>query len=212
MDLTIASKNRFMQLNELAELRDGAYENTKIYKERTKKWHDSRLRRDKDFKVGDKVLLYNYHLKMYLGKLKSKWYGLNIVTAVYLYGVVEITDKNGFSFKVNGERLKQYYEGNIDREDEEVVEFVTSTTFQYSVSTTMDTAYRLSLDKGANVKSIQNILIERNLIEIFPEDLLELPPTRIVEFWIDLVQEAEPVAKAPYRLAPSELQELSRKL
>ncbi|GJV65931.1 putative reverse transcriptase domain-containing protein [Tanacetum coccineum] len=40
-------------LNELAELRDDAYENTKIYKERTKKWHDSRLRGDKDFKVGD---------------------------------------------------------------------------------------------------------------------------------------------------------------
>ncbi|GJV57417.1 reverse transcriptase domain-containing protein [Tanacetum coccineum] len=42
------------KLNELAELRDGAYENTRIYKERTKKWHDSRLRGDKDFKVGDK--------------------------------------------------------------------------------------------------------------------------------------------------------------
>ncbi|GJS68300.1 putative reverse transcriptase domain-containing protein [Tanacetum coccineum] len=43
--------SRLMQLNELAELRDGAYENTRIYKEQTKKWHDSRLRGDKDFKV-----------------------------------------------------------------------------------------------------------------------------------------------------------------
>ncbi|GKA70197.1 reverse transcriptase domain-containing protein [Tanacetum coccineum] len=43
MDLTAATKNRFMELNELIELRDGAYENTRIYKERTKKWHDSRL-------------------------------------------------------------------------------------------------------------------------------------------------------------------------
>ncbi|GKD86159.1 hypothetical protein Tco_1357313 [Tanacetum coccineum] len=75
-----------------------------------------------------------------------------------------------------------------------------------------DTFLAHIVDKGANVKSIQNILIERNLTEIFLEDLLELPPTRIVEFRIDLVQEAEPVAKAPYRLAPSELQELSRKL
>ncbi|GJU12725.1 reverse transcriptase domain-containing protein [Tanacetum coccineum] len=50
MDLMLASKSRLMQLNELAELRDGAYENTRIYKERTKKWHDSRLRGDKDFK------------------------------------------------------------------------------------------------------------------------------------------------------------------
>ncbi|GKA90404.1 hypothetical protein Tco_0812274 [Tanacetum coccineum] len=44
-------KNANKYLNELAELRDGAYENTRIYKERTKKWHDSRLRGDKDFKV-----------------------------------------------------------------------------------------------------------------------------------------------------------------
>ncbi|GJY13082.1 reverse transcriptase domain-containing protein [Tanacetum coccineum] len=51
MDLTLASESRLMQLNALAELRDGAYENTRIYKKRTKKWHDSRLRGDKDFKT-----------------------------------------------------------------------------------------------------------------------------------------------------------------
>ncbi|GJS59372.1 reverse transcriptase domain-containing protein [Tanacetum coccineum] len=102
MDLTLASEIRLMQLNELAELRDGAYENTRIYKERTKKWHDSRLRGDKYFKVGDKVLLYNSRLKMYPGKLKSKWSGPNIIKTVYPYGAVEIIDKNRFSFKVNG--------------------------------------------------------------------------------------------------------------
>ncbi|GJZ35696.1 hypothetical protein Tco_0581513 [Tanacetum coccineum] len=56
-----------MELNELMELRDGAYENTRIYEERTKKWHDSRLRGDKDFKVGDLVLLFNSRFKMHLG-------------------------------------------------------------------------------------------------------------------------------------------------
>ncbi|GKB61885.1 reverse transcriptase domain-containing protein [Tanacetum coccineum] len=55
-DLTAATKNRCMELNELMELRDGAYENTRIYKERTKIRHDSRLRGDKNFKVGDKDL------------------------------------------------------------------------------------------------------------------------------------------------------------
>ncbi|GJY27824.1 hypothetical protein Tco_0403591, partial [Tanacetum coccineum] len=110
-------------LNELAKLRDGAYKNTRIYKERTKKWHDSRLRGDKDFKVGDKVLLYNSRLKMYPGKLKSKLSGPNIVKRVYPHGVVEIIDKSEFSFKVNGQRLKKYYEGNIDKEDDEVIEF-----------------------------------------------------------------------------------------
>ncbi|GJZ54088.1 hypothetical protein Tco_0608973 [Tanacetum coccineum] len=55
--LSSAAKNRFMELNELMELRDEAYENTRIYKERTKKWHDSRLRGDKNFKEGDKDLV-----------------------------------------------------------------------------------------------------------------------------------------------------------
>ncbi|GJX94544.1 reverse transcriptase domain-containing protein [Tanacetum coccineum] len=103
MDLTLASESRLMQLNALAELRDGAYENTRIYKERTKKWHDSRLRGDKDFKVGEKVLLYNSRLKMYPGKLKSKWSGPNIVKTMYPHGAIEITDRDGFSFKVNGQ-------------------------------------------------------------------------------------------------------------
>ncbi|GKC74613.1 hypothetical protein Tco_1120496 [Tanacetum coccineum] len=67
MDLTAATKNRFMKLNELMELRDGAYENTRIYKERTKKWHDSILRGDKNFKVGDNVLLFNSKFKMHPG-------------------------------------------------------------------------------------------------------------------------------------------------
>ncbi|GKA70533.1 hypothetical protein Tco_0776672 [Tanacetum coccineum] len=121
-------KSRLKQLNELAELRDGAYENTRIYKERTKKWHDSRLRGNKDFKVGDKVLLYNSRLKMYPGKLKSKWSGSNIVKMVYPYGAVEIIDKNGCNFKVNGQRLKKYYEGDIDKEDDEVIEFENGVT------------------------------------------------------------------------------------
>ncbi|GJS48167.1 reverse transcriptase domain-containing protein [Tanacetum coccineum] len=72
MDLTTAAKNRFMELNELMELRDGAYENTRIYKERTKKWNDSRLRGDTDFKNGEKVLLFNSRLKLHPGKPKSK--------------------------------------------------------------------------------------------------------------------------------------------
>ncbi|GJS25191.1 reverse transcriptase domain-containing protein [Tanacetum coccineum] len=123
IDLTLASESRLMQLNELAELRDGAYENTKIYKERTKKWHDSRFRGDKYFKVGDQVILYNSRLKMYSGKLKSKWSGPNIVKTVYPHEAIEITDRDGFSFKVNGQRLKKYYEGNIGKEDDEVLEF-----------------------------------------------------------------------------------------
>ncbi|GJR98135.1 hypothetical protein Tco_1051850, partial [Tanacetum coccineum] len=68
------------------------------------------------------------------------------------------------------------------------------------------------VDKGTNVKSIQNIPIRRNHIEVFPKDLSGLSSTRIVEFWIDLVPGAAPVTKAPCRLALSEMQELSREL
>ncbi|GJS78363.1 hypothetical protein Tco_0728244 [Tanacetum coccineum] len=120
-DLTTAAKNHFMDLNELMELRDGAYENTRIYKERTKRWHDFRRRGDKDFKNGDKVLLFKSRLKLHLGKLKSKWSGPFIVKTMYPYGAVEITDKNGSSFKVNDQRIKKYYDRSFNTEDNEVV-------------------------------------------------------------------------------------------
>ncbi|GKC64318.1 reverse transcriptase domain-containing protein, partial [Tanacetum coccineum] len=67
IDLTTTTKNRLKELNELMELRDGVYENALIYKERTKRWHDSRLRGDKNFKIGDKVLLFNSRFKMHPG-------------------------------------------------------------------------------------------------------------------------------------------------
>nr|GFA66372.1 hypothetical protein [Tanacetum cinerariifolium] len=77
MDLTTAAKNHYMELNELMELRDGGYENGRVYKERTKKWHDSRLRGDKDFKNGEKVFLSNSRLRLHPRKLESKWTGLS---------------------------------------------------------------------------------------------------------------------------------------
>ncbi|GJT02285.1 reverse transcriptase domain-containing protein [Tanacetum coccineum] len=117
MDLTAATKNCFMKLNELMELRDGAYTNTRIYKERTKRWHKSRLYGDKNFKVGDKVLLFNSRFKMHPGKLKSRWYGPNVVKTVYPYGTVDIIDRNRINFNVNGQRLKKYHDGLIDAED-----------------------------------------------------------------------------------------------
>ncbi|GKF52647.1 hypothetical protein Tco_0159557 [Tanacetum coccineum] len=52
----------------------------------------------------------------------------------------------------------------------------------------------------------------RNFLEVFPEDLLGLPPTRQVEFQIDLIPGAAPVARAPYRLSPSEMKELLEQL
>ncbi|GKB33367.1 putative reverse transcriptase domain-containing protein, partial [Tanacetum coccineum] len=61
-------------------------------------------------------------------------------------------------------------------------------------------------------KRLEDVPIVRDFPEVFPEDLPGLPPTRQMEFQIDLVPGTAPVARAPYRLAPSEMKELSEKL
>ncbi|KAK1421773.1 hypothetical protein QVD17_24388 [Tagetes erecta] len=121
LDLSKAGKNRFLQLHELEELRDDAYARSWNYKERTKALHDSRLRGVKEFHTGDKVLLYNSRLKLFPGKLKSRWRGPFIVKEVFPYGTVEISDDVGSSWKVNGHRLKHYIGGPVDTTIEEEV-------------------------------------------------------------------------------------------
>ncbi|GJS19380.1 reverse transcriptase domain-containing protein [Tanacetum coccineum] len=69
-DLKTAGDHRKLQLNELSELHDQAYENSLIYKEKTKKLHDSKIK-NRIFNVGDQVLLFNSRLKIFSGKLKS---------------------------------------------------------------------------------------------------------------------------------------------
>nr|GEU84225.1 reverse transcriptase domain-containing protein [Tanacetum cinerariifolium] len=64
--------HRKLQLNELSELRDQAYENSVIYKERMKKLHDFKIK-NCIFNVSDQVLLFNSHLKIFSGKLKTRW-------------------------------------------------------------------------------------------------------------------------------------------
>ncbi|GJU76009.1 putative reverse transcriptase domain-containing protein, partial [Tanacetum coccineum] len=61
-------------------------------------------------------------------------------------------------------------------------------------------------------KRLEDVPIVRDFPEVFPEDLLSIPPTRQMEFQIDLVPGVAPVARAPYRLAPSEMKELSDQL
>ncbi|GKG03547.1 hypothetical protein Tco_0311183, partial [Tanacetum coccineum] len=61
-------------------------------------------------------------------------------------------------------------------------------------------------------KLLEDVPIVRDFPEVFPEDLPGLPPTRQVDFQIDLVPGAAPVARAPYLLAPSEMKELSEQL
>ncbi|XP_038889339.1 uncharacterized protein LOC120079253 [Benincasa hispida] len=73
-DLASAGKIRKLQLNQLIEWRRDAYENAKIYKEKTEKWHDEWID-DRTFIEGQQVLLFNIRLRLFLGKLKSRWSG-----------------------------------------------------------------------------------------------------------------------------------------
>nr|GEY15107.1 reverse transcriptase domain-containing protein [Tanacetum cinerariifolium] len=89
-----------------------AYENSLIYKERTKKLHDSKIKNN-IFSVGDQVLLFNSRLKIFSGKLKTCWSRPFTITQVFSYGTVELSQPNGPNFKVIGHRVKHYFGGDI---------------------------------------------------------------------------------------------------
>ncbi|GJU18314.1 reverse transcriptase domain-containing protein [Tanacetum coccineum] len=111
-DLKTAGDHRKLQLNELNELRDQAYENSLIYKERTKKLHDSKIK-NRIFNVGDRVLLFNSRLKIFSGKLKTRWSGPFTITKVFSYETIELSQPDGLNFKVNGHRVKHYFRGDL---------------------------------------------------------------------------------------------------
>ncbi|GJY46074.1 reverse transcriptase domain-containing protein, partial [Tanacetum coccineum] len=92
-DIKTAGDHRKVQLNELNELRDHAYENSLIYKEKTKRIHDSKIK-NRVFNVGDRVLLFNSRLKIFSGKLKTRWSGPFTVTQVFPYGTVELSQNS----------------------------------------------------------------------------------------------------------------------
>ncbi|GKE19180.1 hypothetical protein Tco_1426757 [Tanacetum coccineum] len=86
-------------MNELNELRDQAYENSLIYKEKTKRIHDSKIK-NRVFNVGDRVLLFNSRLKIFSGKLKTRWTGPFTITQVFPYGTIELSQTDGPNFKI----------------------------------------------------------------------------------------------------------------
>nr|GEV24849.1 reverse transcriptase domain-containing protein [Tanacetum cinerariifolium] len=113
-DLKTDGDHRKVQINELNELRDQAYENSLIYKEKTKRIHDSKIK-NRVFNIGDRVLLFNSRLKIFSGKLKSRWSGPFTISQVFPYGTVELSQPDGPNFKVNGHRLKHYFGEHIPK-------------------------------------------------------------------------------------------------
>nr|GEW38220.1 reverse transcriptase domain-containing protein [Tanacetum cinerariifolium] len=113
-DLQTAGDHRKVQLNELNELRDQAYENSLIYKEKTKRLHDSKIK-DRVFNIGDRVLLFNSRLKIFSDKLITRWSGPFTISHVFPYGTVELSQPDGPNFKLNGHRLKHYFGEDIPK-------------------------------------------------------------------------------------------------
>nr|GEX83755.1 reverse transcriptase domain-containing protein [Tanacetum cinerariifolium]GEZ51555.1 reverse transcriptase domain-containing protein [Tanacetum cinerariifolium] len=109
--LKTAGDHRKVQLN---KLHDQAYENSLIYKEKTKMLHDSKIK-DRVFNIGDRILLFNSRLKIFSGKLKSCWSGPFTISQVYPYGTVELSQPDRPNFKVNGHRLKHYFEEDVPK-------------------------------------------------------------------------------------------------
>ena len=115
-DFQVAKEKRLLQMNELEELINEAYDNAKIYKQKTKRWHDQKIMR-REFKAGEQVLLYNSRLKLFLGKFKSRWSSPYTVVINTPFGAVTLKYESRNEFKVNGLRLKHYLGGSINEVD-----------------------------------------------------------------------------------------------
>ena len=108
LDMSRASLKRLLDIDELEELKNDTYFNSRIAKDKFKKWHDQLIAR-KNFKQGDQVLLYDSKLHLFLRKLKSRWTGSFTIQEVYSNGSIDLLNsKENRVFKVNGQRLKPY--------------------------------------------------------------------------------------------------------
>ena len=124
MDMDKAGKARKLQLCELEELRRDAYESSRIYKEKTKIWHDRHIIR-REFRSGQQVLVYDSRFHLFPGKFKCRWYGPCTVKRVYPNGSVLVASQSQGSYLVNGQRLKHYLHGDpltVDDEHEDMQE------------------------------------------------------------------------------------------
>ena len=101
-----------LQLSELEEFCNEAYENVKICKEKMKAWHDKHIAR-KEFEAGQWVLFFNSRLKLFLRNLMSRWSGPFTVTQVFPYGGAKIMHPEKGTFKVNTQQLNPYFGGEF---------------------------------------------------------------------------------------------------
>ncbi|XP_075521343.1 uncharacterized protein LOC142554567 [Primulina tabacum] len=106
-NLTDAGERRLLQLDQLEEFRNLAYDLALSYKEKTKRAHDRRII-EREFKECENILLNNSRLRLFPGNLKSRWSGPFVISKVYPSGAVELQDGKDGIFTVNAQRLKHY--------------------------------------------------------------------------------------------------------
>ncbi|GJW94547.1 reverse transcriptase domain-containing protein [Tanacetum coccineum] len=116
----IYGKACHIPINELDEMKLDAYESSISYKEKTKRWHDKRIKTPTNYEKGDKVLFFNSRLRLFPGKLKSRWYGPFSVSRDMKNGAVKLYDEEGGEFIVNKQRVKRYQKDslNINKDDD----------------------------------------------------------------------------------------------
>ncbi|CAN6695192.1 unnamed protein product [Malus baccata var. baccata] len=147
MDVDEAGLHRKLQLNELEEIRNEAYENARLYKEKTKAFHDKMIR-TKSFSVEQKKLLFNSRLRLFLVQVRSF--------------------KTGQEFKVNGHRLKPYYESFVEHDVEETTHY--AGTFQHNDEDSK-AFHHLVPNARTHANFIQNMLL--NYITQIQDEVLE---------------------------------------
>jgi len=112
---------RRLQISELEEIRNEAYDNARITKSRTKIFHDRSIHQ-KYFIPGQKILIYNSRLRLFAGKMKIRWSRPFTVQTVFPHGAMKISDsKNGQIFKVNGRRLKPFLAPDLESDVDKVM-------------------------------------------------------------------------------------------
>ncbi|GJV25187.1 reverse transcriptase domain-containing protein [Tanacetum coccineum] len=136
MDLTKSGANRFLQINELDEMRLDAYESSISYKERTKRWYDKRIKTPTKYKKGDKVLLFNSRLRLFHGKLKSRWYEPFLVSKDMKNGAIKLYNEDGNEFIVYKQRVKPYQKDvfDADRNDDITLEDEGEVTLRFALA------------------------------------------------------------------------------
>ncbi|CAN6544186.1 unnamed protein product [Malus baccata var. baccata] len=172
MNLEEAGSQRRLQLNELDEIRHEAYDNASIYKQKTKAFHDNMIR-GKSFSIGQKVLLFNSCLRLFPGKLRSKWIGPFVITNVSSYGAIQIQSlKTGHEFQVNGHRLKPYYENFVEQTVEDISLGAVGTNGEVPSNTMMRIRFVITwlLKRVINMdESLKDVLHEMMQVGAFGE-------------------------------------------